>query len=204
MRPTNLHDSEEQFRAAVSGSFHRHMGAITAAVQELASLSVRVLSPADPRVVAQQGEFLFVASDRVRSVRLVQDRHLESIRAADFLWIVCPDGYVGQSAAMEIGFAAAVSVPIFAAHAPSGLTLQQYVTIVPTIGEALRSVRANSQPQRHAGILIDPHASVEVAHNILGRIDAALTRSEGADSAGRVCRELANLKSTLKMPTLLQ
>ena len=65
--------------ATVSGSFHRHMGAITAAVHELAALSVRVLSPADPRIVAAQGEFLFVASDRVRSVRLVQDRHLESI-----------------------------------------------------------------------------------------------------------------------------
>src|SRR5580658_8304981 len=54
--------------ATVSGSFHRHMGAITAVVHQLAALSVRVLSPADPRIVAQQGEFLFVASDPVRSV----------------------------------------------------------------------------------------------------------------------------------------
>ena len=80
--------------AAVSGSFHRHMGAITAAVHELAALSVRVLSPADPRVVAAKGEFLFVASDRHRSVKLVQDRHMDCIKAADFLWLVCPDGYV--------------------------------------------------------------------------------------------------------------
>jgi hypothetical protein len=87
--------------ATVSGSFHRHMEAITSAVHELAALNVRVLSPADPRIVAQQGEFLFVASDPVRSVKLVQDRHLESIRAANFLWLVCPDGYVGQSASQE-------------------------------------------------------------------------------------------------------
>src|ERR1017187_6013089 len=110
------HCEVRMLTAAVSGSFHRHMGAITSAVRELASLSVRVLSPADPRVVAQQGEFLFVASDRVRSVRLVQDRHLESIRAADFLWLVCPDGYLGQSASMEVGFAAAAGVPIFTTH----------------------------------------------------------------------------------------
>src|SRR5216684_5482462 len=102
------------------------MAVINAAVQELASLSIRVLSPADPRVVAQQGEFLFVASDRIRSVRLVQDRHLESIRAADFLWLVCPDGYVGQSASMELGYAAAVGVLIFASRAPSDLTLREY------------------------------------------------------------------------------
>jgi hypothetical protein len=43
--------------ATVSGSFHRHMGEITSAVHELAELSVRILSPADPRIVAQQGEF---------------------------------------------------------------------------------------------------------------------------------------------------
>src|SRR5271155_5181377 len=91
MRPTDLRGNEKCLRATVSGSFHRHMQAITAAVEQLVSLSIRVLSPADPRVVAQQGEFLYVASDRVRSVRLVQDRHLESIRSADFLWLVCPD-----------------------------------------------------------------------------------------------------------------
>src|SRR5712692_4874871 len=132
MRTTDLRAGEQCLRAAVSGSFHRHMERITTAVQELASLSIRVLSPADPRVVAQQGEFLFVASDRVRSVRLVHDRHLESIRAANFLWLVCPDGYVGQSASMEVGFAAAVGVPIFSTHLPSDLTLRQYVTTIPT------------------------------------------------------------------------
>src|SRR3984893_168546 len=133
MRPADLRVGEQYLSATVSGSFHRHMEVITAAVQELTFLSMRVFAPADPRVVAHQGEFLFVASDRVRSVRLVQDRHLESIRAADFLWLVCPDGYVGQSAAMEVGFAAGVGVPIFSAHTPSDLTLRQYVTTTPTL-----------------------------------------------------------------------
>src|SRR5229473_1859497 len=110
--------------ATVSGSFHRHMERITAAVHELAALSIRVLSPADPRVVAKQGEFLFVASDRVRSVRLVQDRHLGSIQAADFLWLVSPDGYVGSSASMEIGYAAGAGIPVFALRAPADLTLR--------------------------------------------------------------------------------
>jgi hypothetical protein len=153
------------------------MQPITAAVEELASLSVRVLSPADPRIVAAQGEFLFVASDPVRSVRLVQDRHLESIRAANFLWLVCPDGYVGQSASMEVGFAAAVGVPLYATHAPSDLTLRQYVTIVPSLAEAVRIVAASSKPRRAEGILINPRASIAEAHDILERVEATLTRS---------------------------
>jgi hypothetical protein len=208
MRPTDVTDQpvgDHCLRAAVSGSFHRHMGAITAAVQELASLSIRVLSPADPRVVAQQGEFLFVASDRVRSVRLVQDRHLESIGVADFLWLVCPDGYVGQSASMEIGFAAAVGVPIFSPHAPSDLTLRQYVTTIPTLAEALRMVAASPRPRRKEGVLINPHASVEEAHHILERIEAALTRQQSCgDPAPRVHRDMTNLGRTLQEPNYMQ
>jgi len=205
MRPTDLGVSKQNLSAAVSGSFHRHMGAITAAVQELASLSIRVLSPADPRVVAQQGEFLFVASDRVRSVRLVQDRHLESIRAADFLWLVCPDGYVGQSASMEVGFAAAVGVPIFAPHAPGDLTLREYVIIVHTLSEAVRKVKARSRSRLREGILIDPHASVEEAHEMLEGIKTTLTRGSGlGEQAPRVYGDLADLRRKLALPTSVQ
>ncbi len=153
--------------ATVSGSFHRHMDAISRAVYELASLNVRVLSPADPRVVARQGEFLFVASDPVRSVRLVQDRHLECIRAASFLWLVCPDGYVGQSASMEIGFAAGAGVPIYATHLPADLTLREYVQLTPSINAAVEATQANPRRRPAEGILINPHATIEEAHKCL-------------------------------------
>jgi hypothetical protein len=146
------------------------MHAIAAAVQELAGLSIRVLSPANPRIVAAQGEFLFVASDRVRSVKLVQDRHLESIAAANFLWLVCPDGYVGQSASLEVGYAIRAGVPVFATHAPDDLTLRQYVTVVPSLKEALRTVAASPRSRRTEGLLINPHASLEEAHHVLERV----------------------------------
>jgi hypothetical protein len=202
MRPRDLQVGEQNLSAAVSGSFHRHMQVITAAVQDLASRSIRVLSPADPRVVAAQGEFLFVASDRVRLVRLVQDRHLESIRAADFLWLVCPDGYVGQSASMEVGFAAAVRVPIFSTHAPSDLTLSEYVVLVPTLSEAVRKVQISSRSRRREGILIDPHASVEEAHEMLERIKTELTcRSGSGEPVRSVYGDLADLQQKLALPT---
>jgi hypothetical protein len=191
--------------ATVSGSFHRHMDAITSAVHELASLRVRVLSPADPRIVAYQGEFLFVASDPIRSVRLVQDRHLESIKVANFLWLVCPDGYVGQSASMEIGYAAAVGVPIFATYAPNDLTLRQYVKTVPSLAAAVRMITVSPQRRRPEGILIDPRASVEKAHYILERIGAILTRTTGTeDPARRVHHDVAALQTNVALPTYMQ
>src|SRR4051812_2224864 len=100
--------------ATVSGSFHRFMIEIEEAVRSLSEIGVKVVSPADPRIVDAIGEFLFVASDRVRSIRMVQDRHLDAIAGSDFVWLVAPDGYVGQSASMELGFAVANGVPIFA------------------------------------------------------------------------------------------
>ncbi len=193
-------------KATVSGSFHRHMEPISRAVYELASLSVHVLSPADPRIVAQHGEFLFVASDPVRSVRLVQDRHLECIRAASFLWLVCPDGYVGQSASMEIGFAAGAGVEIFASRAPSDLTLREYVTIVPSIEQAIARISARPLAVRRSkGILIDPRASIARAHCDLELLQSALTsQSAHSDSAAVVRRQVSNLQATLRLPTSIQ
>jgi hypothetical protein len=181
------------------------MEAISSAVHELAAQAVRVLSPADPRVVAPQGEFLFVASDRIRSVRLVQDRHLESIRSADFLWLVCPDGYVGQSASMEIGFAAGAGVPIFAASSPSDMTLREYVRVVPSITDAVVSATAAARSRPVEGVLIDPRASIERVQQSLEQIRESLTRSGGnLDPAIRVHQGIRDIRSKLVLPTLLQ
>ena len=188
--------------ATVSGSFHRHMDAISRAVHELASRGVRVLSPADPRVVAAQGEFLFVASDPVRSVRLVQDRHLDCIRAASFLWLVCPDGYVGQSASMEIGFAAGARVPIYASTAPSDVTLREYVQVVPSISVATSLAAAQPDRRQREGLLINPHASIEQAHDVLERIKSVLAHSDGRiEPALQVRQEISDLRSKLALPT---
>jgi hypothetical protein len=181
------------------------MGAITSAVHELASLGVRVLSPADPRVVAAKGEFLFVASDRLRSVKLVQDRHMDCIRAADFLWLVCPDHYVGVSAAMEISAAHGADVPIYTTVLPSDVTLREYVTVVQGLSDAVDRANASPRPKRPESFLIDPHSSIEEAHAILERIEVALLRpSQLDDPAPRVHRDLAELLTKLAPPNYLQ
>lgn len=187
--------------AAVSGSFRRHMDAISAAIQELAALSVRVLSPADPRVVAAQGEFLFVASDRTRSIRIAEDRHFESIRVAHFLWLVCPDGEVGRSSSLELGYAIASGVPIFATRAPNDLTLQQYVKVVPSLGVALTMVRARPRVAPHDGILVDVHTSVEEAHRALDEVRTALTTASSPEPAEDIYRRVSSLQRTLALPT---
>ncbi len=182
--------------ATVSGSFHRHLTGIYTAVGELREVGVSVLSPSDPRVVDHLDEFLFVASDRVRSIRLVQDRHLQCIGASTFLWLVAPDGYLGSSASMEIGYAIARNTPIFCANAPSDATLKQYVRVVPGIHAAIQEAQQASNVRPRQAVLIDPAASIRGAFCRLEALQSAfdtadLSKPPSAD------RELRRTKTYL-------
>jgi nucleoside 2-deoxyribosyltransferase len=151
------------------------MDAVREAVYGLTDLGVVVLSPADPRVVDQFGEFLFVASDRLRTIRLVQQRHLAAIEASDFLWLVDPDGYVGTSASMEIGYAVAVETPVFATTPPNDLTLRNYVQVVDSQLSALRRLRERDDGLSPAAILDTDHA-IDLAERHLEIVRSELIR----------------------------
>jgi hypothetical protein len=169
----------DMLRATVSGSFHRHMTAIYEAVGELRTRGVDVLSPSDPRVVDHIGEFLFVASDRLRSIKLVQDRHFEAIRQSDFLWVVSPDGYTGPSTSMEIGAAHLAGVPVYTTGIVLDITVGEYVRRVSSFSEAIRLSRAaaRSTPPTHH-ILLDPrHAigqTIDALDGLLPKLDGRI------------------------------
>ncbi len=166
------------------------MSDVQAAVETLTDLGVLVLSPADPRVVDQFGDFLYVASDRLRTIRLVQQRHLAAIRSSDFVWLACPDGYVGSSASMEIGFAAAVGTPVYAGAPPSDLTLRQYVHVVSGITQVLVDLDGQSSGAG-VDVLVDPSSGIEYAHRQLEVVEGALLRPDDATDP-RPAREAAD------------
>jgi len=190
-------------KVTVSGSFHRHLHAITRAVYELTDLGVRVVSPADPRIVETFGALNFVASDEFRTIRLVQDRHLESIRSSDFIWLVATDGYVGQSASMEIGFAAAHGIPIFSADAVSDLTLREYVQRVDNIAVCLNNVVAD-RSTRVEGLLINPYDNLELVRSSLDKIEAAVRTAaspRSRDLSAKIYSDCRTATAALQLPT---
>jgi hypothetical protein len=169
------------------------MNAVQEAVYTLTDLGVTVLSPADPRVVDQFGDFLFVASDYVRELRLVQNRHLASIAVSDFLWLVAPEGYVGQSGAMEIGFAVARQTPVFSTEVPSDLTIRQYVIVVEDVASAVRQASTLKDPvAARPTALLDPELALAGAHDDLDLIARMLLPRSGtvsrSDAAGASMR----------------
>jgi hypothetical protein len=183
-------------RATVSGSFRQFMPAVHAAVQELSQARVVVLSPADPRVVDSFGDFLFVASDRLRTIRLVQNRHLAAIAHSDLVWLVAENGYVGQSAAMEIGYAAARGVPVFCATPPSDLTIRQYVSVVPSVEVALMRL-AESDGPGSLDVLLDPDDGLDLAHDHLEIIRRELTTPRAHDDGGAAVASARAVRSAL-------
>lgn len=195
-----------QLSATVSGSFRQAMPLVQAAVYELTDAGAQVLSPADPRVVDAFGDFMFVASDRVRALRLVQDRHLAAIEASDFVWLVAPEGYVGLSGAMEIGYAASVGTPVFSSEVPSDLTMRQYVTTLSSPPEAMRVSRRRAGRRAgavEANVLLDPGTAVEGAHRDLDVIATELTRAgqRSTLAAGRSARRLERLVTAPLRPS---
>jgi hypothetical protein len=162
--------------AAVCGSFHRGLVEVQHTVAHLQDAGVKVLSPADPRVVDSFGDFLYVASDRLRNIRVVQNRHFAAVETADFVWLVAPDGYVGLSAAMEIGTAFTCGTPVYTDTAPTDLSVRQYVTIVGSVDEVVRRMRGSTGPDAPALVLLEPTAAVDAAHRHLEAVQGVLLR----------------------------
>ena len=205
----------------VSGSFHRYLDQIREAVIIFKDLGAQILSPSDPRVVDSRGNFLFVASDRHRSIRLVQDRHLASIAQSDLLWLVAPppDNYIGQSASLELGFAIAYGIPVFCKSLPRDDTLRQYVLLVDSIDQLIDDIRNagsvnilveqklnKAKENNRISLLVDPMEAINIAHDKLETLRQSLVADNrdinGQETETKVINEIKDLNRLLYVPSL--
>lgn len=172
------------------------MPAIYAAVCELRANGVKVLSPSDPRIVDHVGEFLFVASDNLRSIRLVQNRHFQAIRCSDFLWVVCPDGYTGPSTCMEIGAAVNAGVPVFSLNPALDITVAEYVQRVSGYSDAVKRAIARHWREQGNTLLLDPEQVIDTSLNVLNDLRPILSGTAG-DRRGDAERKYDSARCTL-------
>jgi hypothetical protein len=115
---TNTHPELRSFRqgsplnVVLCGSFYKDPEGLTRACEQLRKLGCRVL----------------------------ELRHLEAIQQAHFVWLHTPNGYVGNIAALEIGFACASGVPIFSSKRPKDIVLQKFVHVVTSPRELILKI----------------------------------------------------------------
>lgn len=79
------------------------------------------------------------AAEQGMSPQAIEAWHLSAICQADFVMLHAPKGYVGLSAAMEIGFATAQERPVFLRIAPQDIALRGLVKVVPSVYDALQA-----------------------------------------------------------------
>jgi NTP pyrophosphatase (non-canonical NTP hydrolase) len=127
--------------AVICGSFRREPAALKAEFVALQGSGCTVVSPRDLDFVDEVNGFVYRAGELSQTTADVERRHLEAMRAADLVWLHCPDGYVGSSAAMELGFARALGVRVFARQTPREVTLADLVVVCDSPAAAVAQVR---------------------------------------------------------------
>src|SRR2546422_9722930 len=103
---------ERQLKATISGSFNRHYEGIRETVETFLNEEISVLSPKPSRIRSRRRNFVRLESDNGTPGE-IEMGHLTAIASSDFLYVYNPDGYVGPSTGLEIGFALSKGLPVF-------------------------------------------------------------------------------------------
>lgn len=132
--------SSDVTRAVLCGSFHKDQDGLLRAYRELIGTNCQVLSPHSLDFDDQ--DFARDAVTQEMPARTLEDYHLMSIRQADFVWLHAPEGYVGLSAAFEIGYALAHGIPIFSRAILQDTNLRNYIEIANSVFEVKERIAA--------------------------------------------------------------
>jgi NTP pyrophosphatase (non-canonical NTP hydrolase) len=117
----------------------------------LLELGFEVLSPPSVDFTSQTEGFVFTRQEEGKTPRDIERGHLDAICRSDFLWLHAPDGYVGSSGSLEIGFAAAIGVPIFSRETPKDITIREFVERVDS-PSAIPGILKERQPPTLGGV----------------------------------------------------
>ena len=117
----------------ISGSFRKHLFGIAVLKNILENEGINVLSPIGNTSVNLGEEFVILDSDPVSSPELLQSSVFAKIRKSTFLMLANFDGYIGNAAILEIGYALALGVKMFALEPVSDPNLAPYIFPIENI-----------------------------------------------------------------------
>lgn len=126
----------------ISGSYRKGVEALKRAYEEFKDLGYQILSPSNISIVSEIDGFVYMKGEETETPARIEDRHLEAIQRSNFVWLHAPDGYVGPTAALEVGYANAIGVPVYAQQMPTDKILQSFVRLAPS-PLAMRNVGSN-------------------------------------------------------------
>ncbi len=123
---SNLIDGvvRQEFRyATLSGSFRKHLDYIIKVKKILEKKGVIILSPRFVEPKNPGEEFVVFSGEEDMTPLELERHHLNSIKKSDVLIVCDPEGYVGNSALIEIGYARALGKRIIFMEKPEEFML---------------------------------------------------------------------------------
>jgi nucleoside 2-deoxyribosyltransferase len=102
---------------AICGSYNKHLSQIARYVEECRSLGMKVTIPKYAVRKYSTHGFVYLKGEK-GTPRKLQDNNFRAIANSTFLLVVNPEGYIGPSTSLEVGYAYANDVPVFLTHTP--------------------------------------------------------------------------------------
>ena len=130
----------------LSGTYRKQFEVLKQAYEEFRDLGCVILSPSNVSIVREEHGFVYMRGEETQTPESIEERHLEAIQKANFVWLHAPDGYVGQTAALEIGFANAVGVPVYAREMPTDKILASFVRLADSPSTVVGGTSKHSEP----------------------------------------------------------
>ncbi|MGB7721504.1 MAG: MazG nucleotide pyrophosphohydrolase domain-containing protein [Bryobacteraceae bacterium] len=128
------------------GSFRQDTEGLKRAYEELLDVGCSVLSPTEVAPIHEADGFVFMKGEETETPERIELKHLNAIQKATFVWVYAPAGYVGLSAALEVGFAHAQGIPVFCRNDVSDITIKSFVHRVSSPKEVVDLVVGNKLP----------------------------------------------------------
>lgn len=109
-------------KIAVIGSFRQHYGKILSVIDKFKKSGLEVTSPGGAEIIEPDIEFVRFTSDSIESDdSTVQSETVRRIFAADMVYVVVPDGYIGRTTCYEVGRLVQAQMPIYFSEVPKDL-----------------------------------------------------------------------------------
>ena len=121
----------------ISGTYRKDPEGLKLNFQELRDFGCKVLSPTNVSPVHEDDGFVYMQGEESELPEIIEMRHLNAIQQAHFVWLHAPDGYVGPTASLEVGFARASGVPVFCKNRVNDQILRAFIHGVRSTTEAL-------------------------------------------------------------------
>ncbi len=150
-------------QVVLSGSYRKDFESLKATYEELLDLGCRVLSPSNVTAVRETNGFVFMKGEESQSPDSIEGRHLDAIQKANFVWLHAPQGYIGPTASLEVGFAKAIGVPVFAKEPVKDPVIHSFVEVLPSLAAAVETIKSQASPIPRPALVAFQHYYRRVA-----------------------------------------